>query len=162
MRRGYLALLAVVALSAGGLGYGLSHPSVPPVDGIECAPMEAEGFHIHVHLQLWKSGQELPVPAGIGFASGCFYWLHTHTNDGIVHLEAPHDGPYTLGQFFAIWGQRAPEFGTQPQAWVDRGDGRGFQRATGDWRQIVLTDRAQIVLGSGEFTPRPVEFPQEL
>jgi hypothetical protein len=160
--RGYLALLVLVAAVAGGLGYFLSHPSVPPIAGIACEPMEAHGFHIHAHLELWNGGKEVPVPAGIGFAAGCFYWLHTHTPDGLVHVEAPQDRRFTLGQFFDIWGSRAPRFGPDAKLFVDTGNGRGYQLVTGDWRSLVLSDRALIALGTGEFTPRAFEFPAEL
>lgn len=41
-----------------------------------------------------------------------FYWIHTHDHGGIVHVEhqtGPAQGlplqPFTLGQFFAVWGQ---------------------------------------------------------
>ncbi len=35
----------------------------------------------------------------------CFYWLHVHTTDGIVHIESPSKTQgFTLGQFFDIWG----------------------------------------------------------
>jgi hypothetical protein len=41
-----------------------------------------------------------------------FYWLHTHDHAGIVHVEhqtGPAQGlplqPFTLGQFFQVWGQ---------------------------------------------------------
>ncbi len=38
-------------------------------------------------------------------AGGCFYWLHTHTEDGIIHIESPVQRTFTLGHFFAIWGR---------------------------------------------------------
>jgi len=38
-------------------------------------------------------------------ASRCYYWLHVHAQDGIIHVESPTTANYTLGQFFAIWKQ---------------------------------------------------------
>ena len=32
-------------------------------------------------------------------------WVHTHTPDGIIHIEAPEARSFTLGDFFNIWGQ---------------------------------------------------------
>ena len=32
-------------------------------------------------------------------------WLHTHTADGINNIESPVRRTFTLGDFFAIWGQ---------------------------------------------------------
>jgi hypothetical protein len=90
------------------------------IDGISCDTREQTLFHIHTHLTIFVNGQPRQVPAGIGIpnavaqqtqagpfvASGsCFYWLHTHAADGIVHIESPANRTYTLGQFFDEWGQ---------------------------------------------------------
>ena len=45
------------------------------------------------------------VPTGIGLRETCVYWLHTHATSGLIHVEAPEEQPFTLGQFFAIWGR---------------------------------------------------------
>jgi hypothetical protein len=87
-----------------------------PVDGIECTPEHVE-YHIHAHLAILLDGVNVLIPAGIGitpprqteqgFVVGgtCFYWLHTHDVSGIIHIESPTSRLYTLGQFFAIWGE---------------------------------------------------------
>jgi hypothetical protein len=49
-------------------------------------------------------GQQTPNGAFYE-ASQCYYWLHVHAQDGIIHVEAPTQTTYTLGQFFAIWRQ---------------------------------------------------------
>ena len=36
----------------------------------------------------------------------CIYWLHTHDNSGIIHVESPQNNTFNLGQFFDIWGQK--------------------------------------------------------
>ena len=38
-------------------------------------------------------------------AGACFYWLHTHTPDGVIRIESPEPMPFTLDQFFDIWQQ---------------------------------------------------------
>jgi hypothetical protein len=90
------------------------------VDGIQCAPAEQLVYHIHAHLSVYDHGQPRALPAGIGIpgsvtqqtqygpiAAGgqCIYWLHTHTTDGIIHVESPTARVYTLGNFFDIWRQ---------------------------------------------------------
>jgi hypothetical protein len=42
----------------------------------------------------------------IGIPSNCFYWLHTHDESGIIHIEAPLHRDFTLGQFFDIWNKK--------------------------------------------------------
>jgi len=38
-------------------------------------------------------------------AGKCFYWLRSHTADGIIHVESPSQRVYTLGNYFDIWNQ---------------------------------------------------------
>jgi len=90
------------------------------VDGIGCQTSEQTLFHIHTHLTIFVNGQQRQVPAGIGIPAAaatqtpagpfvdsgrCFYWLHTHAADGIIHIESPVKRTYTLGEFFDEWGQ---------------------------------------------------------
>ena len=90
------------------------------VDGITCGPTEQLVYHIHAHLAVFKNGQAYTLPAGVGIpgshavqtnqgpiASGgsCIYWLHTHTTDGVIHIESPSKTIYTLGNFFDEWHQ---------------------------------------------------------
>jgi hypothetical protein len=90
------------------------------VDGVQCAPVEQLAYHVHAHIQVYVDGQPRVLPEGIGIpqavaqqtpqgsfvGSGrCFYWLHTHTTDGVIHIESPTARIYSLGTFFDIWGQ---------------------------------------------------------
>lgn len=65
-------------------------------------------MHIHSHLYLTDRGRPVEIPANVGIpqGAGCLYWLHTHTPDGLLHIESPTKRTFTLGQFFDIWGQR--------------------------------------------------------
>jgi hypothetical protein len=91
----------------------------PDVNGISCDALESTIFHIHVHLAIFIDGQEQLVPLGVGIGQpwqvedsaqgpfvtdgSCFYWIHTHTEDGVVHIESPVRRRFTLGDFFAVW-----------------------------------------------------------
>ena len=76
------------------------------IDGISCNPMEQAVFNIHAHLDIIINGVYFLVPSQVGIPSNCFYWLHTHDESGIVHIEAPIQRDFTLGQFFDIWGKK--------------------------------------------------------
>jgi hypothetical protein len=91
-----------------------------PVDGIQCAPVEQLAYHIHSHLQVHVNGQPQTLPAAIGLigpvyqqtpygkfygATKCYYWLHTHADDGVIHIESPTVRIYSLGNFFDEWRQ---------------------------------------------------------
>jgi len=90
------------------------------VDGVQCAPIEQLAYHIHAHLQVYVNGQPRALPAAIGLigpiyentpygrfygAQQCYYWLHTHASDGVIHIESPTARVYTLGTFFDEWRQ---------------------------------------------------------
>jgi len=75
-----------------------------PIDGIECGKQEFLVFHVHAHLDVFVNGQQLTVPAFIGIRDNtCLYWLHTHTTDGVIHIESPEPRAFTLGEFLDIW-----------------------------------------------------------
>lgn len=75
----------------------------PPIDNIECGAMEQFGFHIHAHLDIFINTTDYAVPALIGITGNCFYWLPTHDQSGIIHIESPEKKDFTLGRFFDIW-----------------------------------------------------------
>jgi hypothetical protein len=133
------------------------------VDGISCQTAEQTVFHIHAHLTVFVNGSARQIPAAIGIpgaqatqtaqgpfieSGNCFYWLHTHAPDGIIHIESPVQRTYTLGNFFDEWGQSlGPD---------QVGPARGHvvaiyngQVYTGNPRDIPLTAHAQIQLQIG-------------
>ena len=144
------------------------------VDGIQCNSAEGAVYHIHAHLAIYVNGQQRTIPAGIGiapplqeqegdsglFVSGgsCFYWLHTHTEDGVIHIEAPVQISLTLGDFFDIWGQplSATQVGAVKGPLTIYVDG---QRQSVDPRTIPLTAHTLIQLDVGGNTPpQPFTF----
>jgi hypothetical protein len=106
---------------APSLASNASSASGSAVDGIQCNAGEKLVYHVHTHLTIFVNGSPRQVPYGIGivpprqldntssgpFVAGgsCFYWLHTHAADGIIHIESPSVRTYTLGDFFDIWHQ---------------------------------------------------------
>ncbi len=148
------------------------------VDGISCQNSEQTIFHIHAHLTIFANGSPRQVPAGIGIpgaqtqnsaqgpfvSSGtCFYWLHTHAADGIIHIESPVQRTYTLGDFFDEWGQplRPHQVGpaTGPVVAIYNG-----QLYKGNPRDIPLNAHAQIQLevGTPRIAPVTITFPGSL
>lgn len=64
-------------------------------------------MHIHPHLTILDHGKPVIIPEDVGrpIVAQCLYWLHTHTPDGIVHIESPTVKTFTLGQFMDVWGE---------------------------------------------------------
>jgi hypothetical protein len=142
------------------------------VDGISCGATEQLVYHIHAHLAVFKNGQAYTLPAGVGIpgsqpepspqgpiASGgsCIYWLHTHTTDGVIHIESPSKAIYTLGNFFDEWHQPLSEsqvagLSGKVTAFVN---GKPWKKSP---RDIPLLPHADIQLEIGEPSPPVVNI----
>ncbi|MGH9123093.1 MAG: hypothetical protein ACRDYC_14310 [Acidimicrobiales bacterium] len=138
------------------------------IDGITCRTPANQSvkYHIHVLVEIFVNGQQRRLPAGAGIASprfaehlstglfyddtesSCLYWLHIHADDGVIHVESPYVGTFTLGQFFDIWQQPlgpdqvGPAHGTV----VSYINGKKF---TGSPRDLPLLRHAVIQLDVG-------------
>jgi hypothetical protein len=133
-----------------------------PVDGISCESGEQLAFHIHAHLYILSDGISQPVSKNIGIVGDpiprCFYWLHTHDRSGLIHMEAPRQQTFTLGQFFDVWGQ--PLGATQvARLVVPTGqpttiyvDGKVY---AGDPRLVELKRHTEVVIELGKIVSPP-------
>jgi hypothetical protein len=149
-------------------------PQQAPVDGIQCGSTEQLAYHIHARLTVFVNGQRRTIPAGVGIPGAivqttsqgpvvgqgtCFYWLHTHTTDGVLHIESPTARIYTLGNFFDEWGQPL----SANQVAAAKGKVTAFvngKRWTKDPRLIPLQAHYVIQLDVGSpITPfQPISF----
>lgn len=149
------------------------------VDGISCDTSEQVVFHVHTHLRVFVDGRARQVPDGIGivpprtveqtpagpFVTGgrCFYSLHTHAADGIIHIESPIRRTYTLGDFFAIWGQPLgpDQVGPATGKVTAFYDGKVY---LGNPADIPIGDHVQVQLDVGRplVSPETMRFPSGL
>jgi hypothetical protein len=77
-----------------------------PVDGVNC--LASSAYHKHALISIYKNGQRLGFPDGIGRVhAGCYhaYEMHVHDATGIVHIEADVAKQFKLGQWFSLWQQ---------------------------------------------------------
>jgi hypothetical protein len=144
------------------------------VDGIQCNASEQVAFHVHTHLSVYVNGQLRPIPAGIGIvapaaqstpegpfyaATQCYYWLHVHAQDGVIHIESPPGHTYTLGQFFDLWRQplSANQVGTATGKLTTYVGDRLYR---GNPRTIRLGSHVdiQIDVGTPTVSPRTVNW----
>ena len=133
------------------------------MDGIQCGATEQLAYHIHAHLSVFVNGAPKAIPPGVGIpgsspqltpqgpiAAGgqCIYWLHTHTSDGVIHIESPTQRIYTLGNFFDVWHQplSATQVGPDTGEVTAYVDGKPW---TKDPRAIPLNAHTVIQLSVG-------------
>lgn len=100
------------ATPTGGLGQAVS--------GLACEkPVKSSPAYGYTHLNLVVDGQQIAIPEDIGLVAqgslgiadpatkevGCNYPLMTTDTSGKIRTKPGNATPYTLSQFFALWGQ---------------------------------------------------------
>lgn len=158
LRRTITGIITAAALLAAGISSAAPARAQMfgglPVDNIRCEASEGAVQHVHVHLQLFDRGHAVEVPAlvGIPAGAGCLYWVHTHSADGIIHIEAPVARTFTLGQFFDVWGknlsrtQAGPLHAARGRTLRVTVNGKAWTR---DPASIPLRDHEEIVIQNG-------------
>jgi hypothetical protein len=134
--------------------------------GLPALSSQGTALHIHQHLDLYVAGKRVTIPADIGIAqtaSGILFSpIHTHDTSGIIHVESPTVGPFTLGEFFDVWGVRftsdclggdCNSGGAQLRVYVNG------HLATRDPTAIRLTSHEEIVVAYGTQAQLPSPIP---
>jgi hypothetical protein len=120
-----LGIIGIVALSGGdkkpAAAEGLQEtpgPWEPLTAGLEdreralnLPALSEDIYHVHAQLKVFINGKPATVPTNIGIDQDKRFLssLHTHDDKGIVHMEAVEPYPFTLGQFFTVWGVKFTE-----------------------------------------------------
>lgn len=152
-----LIAIGVIVLVVAGLAYLVVaqnltpvNAAYPTVDNVSCQSAEQAGTHVHAHVTMYVNGTKTALPANVGIASGssCLYWLHTHDNSGIIHIEAPTGVSATFSNFLDIWQQRFQQLGYPSQLFDSTGwrvyvNGKPF---SGGMRTIPLQSHTLITL----------------
>jgi hypothetical protein len=151
-------------------GYYTGKPPWPPeyafLDG-RVAKMNlpeggsGEAYHVHVLLSVFIEGKQVEVPTNIGIPPGGGHVpLHTHTGDGLIHVEAPKKHPYTIDDIFNVWGVRFTEGAIgEYEATADKPfniyvNGKRVEK---DPTQYVFKQNDNIVVGYGPTDSFPHE-----
>jgi hypothetical protein len=114
--------------------------------------------HYHAHLDIDADGKAVAVPPYIGYvANGTKVLglapLHTHAQDGIIHIENSVPATFVLGQFFVEWGVRLT---ADCVGGLCTGNGKELaffvdgKRFTGDPTTIVLKKHEEIAIEYGD------------
>jgi len=154
----------------------INNTAYPPINGIPCDTAQ-NAYHIHIHLTIYIHGKFVTIPKNIGIASdsSCFYWMHTYTSDGIIHIEAPQkQSNLALDDFFTIWHvgfaklNSPPEL-TQPTGWKIFVNGQPFiGTVTAPINtEVPLSSHDIVTLEYGAPNPKPddastYQFPANL
>ena len=153
-----------------------NNTAYPPINGIPCDTAQ-NAYHIHIHLTIYINGKFVTIPKNIGITSdsGCFYWMHTHTSDGIIHIEAPQkQSNLALDDFLTIWHDGfanlnfPPEL-TQSTGWKIFVNGQPFTGSVTApiHTEVTLSSHNIVTLEYGTPNPKPddastYQFPANL
>ena len=118
-------------------------------------------MHEHANLQVFVHGVQQQVPVDIGIDGRDIASLHTHSPDGLVHVESSTVAEFTLKQFLDVWGVRftdtclgayCDDAQNRLQLWVN---GTEF---TGDPTDVPLDNETVIVItyGTPDELPDPI------
>ena len=121
-------------------------------------------YHIHSHVALYVNGKNIKVPAQIGIDQSKQFLtsLHTHDDTGVIHQEAVQQFPFTLGEFFDVWGVKFTKTqlgayhvgrGLVLQTWVN-----GKQVPSGPTYKFKPHDNVVVAFGSAGSFPKNVPF----
>ena len=159
-----LLILMVIVISGGsmvktikvnGQAPGSSSTPYPELtnNGIECDIVEHLTFHTHTNLTMIIDEKQQKIPAGIGIIPAkCIYWLHTHDDSGLIHMESPINQSFTLGQFFKMWDRFDSANSTLDGILVGNYTGHvdifvnGMNQSDLEYPEIQLKDKDQITL----------------
>lgn len=148
------------------------------VNGVQSNDNEQVLFHVHAHLAIYVNGKQKLLPYGVGIVppyqlqqtsdgefvvgGSKFYWLHTHDETGVIHIESPVQRTFTLGDFFAVW--RQPLSATQ--VGPDKGTVTAYlngKKFNGNPANVPLNAHGVIQLDVGTVVPpKGYTFPQGL
>ena len=148
------------ATASGGTGQA--------VLGLACEkPVKSSAAYGYTHLSLVVDGQQVAVPEDIGLVAqgsagiadpatkqvGCYYPLTTTDASGKIRTKPGNAAPYTLGQFFALWGQplstaNVAGYAGKPVKVFIR-DGSTLTEYTGALDALPLTANQEITIQIG-------------
>lgn len=146
-----------------GLGAAAAPPWPLPPDatdrvaaaGMDTGPM-GMAEHYHAHLDIIVNGEAVPVPANLGIdpATGGMAALHTHTADGLVHVEADtQDEAFTLGQLFTAWNVKLTAEQIGSMTTTDGNELKVYvngEEQSGNPAMLRLADQQQITIVFGD------------
>ncbi len=95
--------------------------------------------HQHATLQIVVDGVLEAIPTDIGVTAACQSALHTHDGSGTLHVEAQDVYPYSLGDFFRVWGKPIERSDYTLTVFVDAVQ---YRKAPAE---IIFKDKQQII-----------------
>jgi hypothetical protein len=103
----YVTVILAVLISVYVFGFRNStKTTAQAVTDINLRDHKELALHIHPTLMIEILGEVVEIPKDVGVSDAGMRVIHTHTNDGTLHVEGPYPYTFQLKDFFTIWGQK--------------------------------------------------------
>lgn len=99
----------------------------------------ATKYHIHPELTILVDGKNIAIPHNLGVNTAGMTSLHTHDEEGVIHVESPIQKDFTLGDFFAVWKKDFYSFGSKARMTVNGVENNQLEN-------YVMRDHDKIIL----------------
>ncbi len=98
-----MVVLAAIAVGAGLVTNVIAQQARLQDPLYQCLPSDERPYQAYVTISVTVNNQQVEVPKGIGVSPDCLRPIHTHENDGVIHVayEKPYD--FSLGHFLWYW-----------------------------------------------------------
>lgn len=162
-------VVAIIIVFVGFIVYAVQNPAPDPrlkMTSRElvqlCTTETATKYHIHQHLTLILNKQEAEVPANIGIDNAdCMHSIHTHDATGQIHVEAPVQKDFILGDFFFLWGKA---FSKDQIGDLKVDSTHGLKmfingQESSDFENLILKDKQDIVIDYYNLADGPDKLP---
>lgn len=135
------------------------------VEELGFPPSGDESYHAHALVSIFADGKPVEVPRNIGIdpTAGGHSSLHTHTSDGVIHMEADDPYPYKLTDLLGVWGVT---FDGTSLGGLRPSQGEVFEiyvngERAEDPMKVEMNDGDNIVIGVGAPDSFPTEPPAD-
>jgi hypothetical protein len=97
-----IAIVLIAIIVAAVVFLRPSPNAVPLPDYLSHCVTGNQVYHSHPSVTVTINGAGVLIPVTID--PGCQQPIHTHTTDGVLHIETDQNRDYTLGDWFLLWG----------------------------------------------------------
>lgn len=129
--------ILVVVVIGGLIWYVATRPPT-----LESDIISRSGIHWHPELTIYIKGEQQNIPKDIGLAGTIHKPVHTHDEDGVIHLEFQGlvlKSDITLGQFFNNWNKNIRSLGVNMKMTVNG-------KENTEYENYIMQDKDKIEL----------------
>lgn len=136
-------ILPALLVGAGtGIALGINYVIAGPPPIRQCITADSMPWDIQVYLAATLDGQPFTVPANIGIEPGCMRPVHTHSDDGTIHIVFAKPIKISLGDFARLWELDGTKY--DYKIFVKKEGEADFTEYTSNINVLILEDKMSV------------------